>query len=517
MGERVALYLRVSTGVQSLDGQRHELREFAAANGLEVVREVADHGEKRADLYRPGLDELRELAASGAMTEVWAWNYDRYGEYPIPEVFAWEMERKGVVLRAMGDGGEGIGGDIFRAVGGIISRKDQQDRVRKSKMGKREKAREGKIVGGPSVAYGFVKDGDHYIVDEERMPTIRRIFREAAEGEPVHSITRGLERDGITSARGMAWSRVMIRRVVLGGLYAPRTVAELRDLGVAEKVLSGDPGEGLPGLDPERFYGLYWFGEVPVPVPWSGVGPKTAKAARERLGKHRQSSKAAGRIWELSGGVMVCASCGWRMGTTAVNRSNGRSNRYYRCTKCYSEKKCPNNKVWNADKIEPQVWGAVRGAMGNAELLREAKERYLEAERKRLRPPENAEALAGRLEEIVAERERRLKQNARGILPDAECDHIVRGLDEEKAAIAESLVPAANAEEVLRQSERAISDLYDVIAEKGGGKTVEAEPPGERIKTYRKVGLTILAGRDGELSLRWFGDQSVVGSDTPRP
>ncbi len=41
---RAALYLRVSTGEQTVDNQRHELEAIAAARGWRVVATYADEG-----------------------------------------------------------------------------------------------------------------------------------------------------------------------------------------------------------------------------------------------------------------------------------------------------------------------------------------------------------------------------------------------------------------------------------------------------------------------------------------
>ena len=60
---RVALYLRVSTGEQSVENQRRELLETAVRRGWQVVGEFADEGisgAKRRD-KRPAFDRLLKL------------------------------------------------------------------------------------------------------------------------------------------------------------------------------------------------------------------------------------------------------------------------------------------------------------------------------------------------------------------------------------------------------------------------------------------------------------------------
>jgi DNA invertase Pin-like site-specific DNA recombinase len=91
----------------------------------------------------------------GEIAEVWAWSWSRFGESPVPEVLRIELAEHSVILRSMDDGGEGLGGEIMRAVMGVLSRNEQRERVRRSRMGTRSKARQGLVVGnalGPATA-----------------------------------------------------------------------------------------------------------------------------------------------------------------------------------------------------------------------------------------------------------------------------------------------------------------------------------------------------------------------------
>ena len=86
---------------------------------------------------------------------MWAWSWSRFGESPVPEVLRIELAEHSVILRSMDDGGEGLGGEIMRAVMGVLSRNEQRERVRRSRMGKRSRARQGLVVGnasGPATA-----------------------------------------------------------------------------------------------------------------------------------------------------------------------------------------------------------------------------------------------------------------------------------------------------------------------------------------------------------------------------
>jgi len=78
---RVALYLRVSTGEQSVDNQRRELLVAAARRGWSIVGEYVDDGISGAKGRdkRPGFDRLLKAVARHRIDMVAAWSVDRLG------------------------------------------------------------------------------------------------------------------------------------------------------------------------------------------------------------------------------------------------------------------------------------------------------------------------------------------------------------------------------------------------------------------------------------------------------
>jgi DNA invertase Pin-like site-specific DNA recombinase len=79
--KRAAIYLRVSTGEQSVDNQRRELIDAAARHGWNVVAEYADKGvsgSKGRD-RRPAFDRLCKAITRREIDLVAAWSVDRLG------------------------------------------------------------------------------------------------------------------------------------------------------------------------------------------------------------------------------------------------------------------------------------------------------------------------------------------------------------------------------------------------------------------------------------------------------
>jgi DNA invertase Pin-like site-specific DNA recombinase len=80
-GKRVALYLRVSTGDQTIENQRQALTAACEARGWRIVEEFIDNGVSGAKGRdkRPGFDRLLRAATRRQIDVVAAWSVDRLG------------------------------------------------------------------------------------------------------------------------------------------------------------------------------------------------------------------------------------------------------------------------------------------------------------------------------------------------------------------------------------------------------------------------------------------------------
>jgi DNA invertase Pin-like site-specific DNA recombinase len=75
--KRAALYCRVSTIDQHPETQLHDLRQFAAQRGLQIVQEYVDHGFCGARARRPELDRMMEDARRHRFDVLMVWACDR--------------------------------------------------------------------------------------------------------------------------------------------------------------------------------------------------------------------------------------------------------------------------------------------------------------------------------------------------------------------------------------------------------------------------------------------------------
>jgi hypothetical protein len=228
--------------------------------------------------------------------------------------------------------------------------------VERSRRGRLRKAREGKVIAGHRVKYGFkLNDArDGLIVDDANMRNVRRIFRMVGvEGCSMNAVGKTFEREGIpTSDGGKRWDRAFFRIAILDDVYRPHTYEEIKAL-VSPEVAAR--------LDGEQLYGIWWYNRlrvrtrqvsepsengrryrtearftekpkeerIAVPVPYSGIPREVAEAGREAIKDNRRPSSAGRRIWQLSGGILRCAVCGHGGATHSIRAHSG--THYYHC------------------------------------------------------------------------------------------------------------------------------------------------------------------------------------------
>ena len=75
--KRAALYVRVSSLDQHPETQLHDLRQFAAQRGFQIVQEYVDHGFCGARARRPELDRMMEDARRHKFDVLMVWACDR--------------------------------------------------------------------------------------------------------------------------------------------------------------------------------------------------------------------------------------------------------------------------------------------------------------------------------------------------------------------------------------------------------------------------------------------------------
>jgi len=494
---RVALYLRVSTDEQAKSGysiadQRRTLREHAASKDWTVMEEIEDDGYSGASPDRPGIRRVYELAEAMEIDAVVATKRDRFFRSML---YRLEMDRDmkdhGVTLVSLTDTGNMIGDSV------LDSFAEYEHRVirERTASGKLQKARAGKVVGGHERAFGYSwkKDQDGrtvgYEVDEGEMPTVRRILQEAAPGAGIKTITDRLNAERVPTPRGgPMWNRPSVRDLIESNLYKPHTVDDLRESGVSEEVLKN--------LDAGSVYGLYTYKGIPVPIPDAGIPLSIVLEARREVASNVLPSKNGKRFWELSGGILFCSECGRRMQAHTVDTKRGYYV-YYRCQAISSGKsdRCPARRQIRADRVEAEVWDAVRDLVSAQDvLLRRVRESFDAKRRELSRLNVDATKVRRNLSRVEVTRANYQRAFAADAMSLADLKARTAELDSERDVVRDQLKRAGSREAELEKLGRAQSALEQRIQE--GYDDLDSKTPEERREIYKDLNLRVAVGLD---------------------
>jgi site-specific DNA recombinase len=553
---RAILYARVSTDEQARSGyslaqQIEALRQYAANEGYEVLEEVSDPGQSGASLERPGMDRVRDLVAAGGVSVVLAQDRDRFAREPAYHyLLRREFEEHGAKIRALSDrGDESPEGELTDGILDQLAKFERAKTAERTRRGKLKKAREGKIIAGTSVNYGFrlntARDG--YEIDEDKMRVVKRIFYMAGvEGRSLRGILKALAAEGVWTPTGKnVWSTTIIRNFIGDDVYKPHTYKDVAEL-VAPEVLAR--------LDPERCYGIWWFNRrktvttqtsvigrhgkvykrqtkrtprareewIAVPVPEAGISRGWVDAARTAIKDNRRPSANGDRIWQLSRGIFYCGECHYRMSThtTSDPKMGGKSYHYYHCPKRrqYGKKACSDGKYYRAEELESAVWDAVSGILKDPEQLRADLDAMIELERGNMHcnPDKETKLWTDKLAEIDRRRRRYQEMAADDLITFDELRARLLELDRWRITAERELKALQSRKEhldVLEQDRNVLLDNLTNIAP----EALEALAPEERHQFYKMLRLKVITNLDGSLEVNGaFSDGfKLCKSETP--
>jgi hypothetical protein len=369
------------------------------------------------------------------------------------------------------------------------------------------------------------------VVDAEQMQLVKRIFYMVGmEGYSIRWVKQAFERKGLLTPDGKRnWATPFIRGSISDDVYKPHTYQEVEPL-VSTEVATR--------LDPEKRYGIWWYNRervtysqvaengtdgkrhyrrrakhapkprsewIAVPVPDPGIPRAWAGAAREATVQNERTSKNGGRFWELSGGILRCASCGWSMSTTTVKTcgSSGKPNHYYRCQKQLSRVEgCENCKTHRADVVEPRVWEFVSSLLKDPERLHAGLQDDQAGARRTAREPGpgEAKAWAEKLADTNQKRSRFQDMAAEGLIDFDELHAKLIALEETRDTAHRELAALEARREQLAELERD----RDTLIERYAGmvpKALDSLVPEERHRIYMLLKLRVNLSTDRGLEV----------------
>jgi site-specific DNA recombinase len=374
MNKPAAIYARVSSDRQkenhTIASQTAALIEYAEANAYTVPAEwvFQDEGYSGANLVRPGLEALRDLAAEGEIRAALVYSPDRLSrKYAYQVLLAEELSRCGVDLVFLkAPAGTSPEDQLLVQFQGMIAEYERAQIVERSRRGKRHKAREGlvNVLSGAPYGYRYMRKTDnsaaYYEVIESEAAVVRMVFETyTQQGLSINAIARLLnERQIPTRTAVTRWERSTVWGLLRNPAYQGTACYGKTELRPRQRITRPlRQRQGLPSRNSANHERprADWI-EVPVPAL---VSEQTFALAQEQLEKNKRHSPRRTIEPTLLQGILVCQQCGYGLYRTST-RTSKRQLHYYRCigSDGYRRLKGPvcTNRPIRQDILDEYVW-----------------------------------------------------------------------------------------------------------------------------------------------------------------
>ncbi len=232
--KRVAIYARVSSEKQDVDlsisAQLKALREYAARNGYQVVREFVDEAESGRSIDRPAFKQMIGVAKQRhpPFEAILVWKLSRFARSREDSiVFKALLRKHGVQVVSITEPlTDTPTGKLLEAIIESLDEFYSANLGQEVLRGMRESASRGFYVAAYA-PFGYqrvkVRDGNKerpkLQVHPHQAPLVARIFREFLAGAGLKDLARSLNNDGILTPRGKRWGKTTVHKILTNEAY----------------------------------------------------------------------------------------------------------------------------------------------------------------------------------------------------------------------------------------------------------------------------------------------------------
>jgi site-specific DNA recombinase len=315
-----------------------------------------------ATLKRPGLDQIRDMAANQEVQAVIVAEQDRLSRsLAHTMLLVEEFERQRVELLFVREPQDDTPeGRMLFQMKGMFKEYERAKIAERSRRGKERRAKEGKVLGAGVSPFGYryvLGEGRYELVESEAVWVPQMFDWVASQGCSLYEVARRLNDLGIPTKQGAPnWSAVAVRGVLKNTMYAgvwywrkTRSVAPKKHrLSDGIRKTKGEQTSRVQRDSSE------WVAISLPPL----VTQDVYEAVQRQLTRNRAESSRNSKHCYVLRGVVTCHKCGSRLRGHAT-----RGWRYYECTARHSGGNGPLRtaqcRPYNADKLEEMVWDAI--------------------------------------------------------------------------------------------------------------------------------------------------------------
>lgn len=394
-----AIYARVSSDQQkeekTIASQTAALIEFARQENYQVPDEwvFEDEGYSGANLIRPGLERIRDLAAEGQIQSVLALSPDRLSrKYAYQVLLTEELARHGVEVVFIKAPHSGTPEDqLLIQFQGMIAEYERAQILERSRRGKRHRAKQGEVsvLSGAPYGYRYIRKTDesaaYYEIIESEADVVRKIFHwYTVDGLSIAAITRQLTELGFpTRKQKPRWERSVIWAILRNPAYPGRACFGKTEVAARQRITRP---LRLRGSLPKRNSAHHerpraeWI-EIPVPAL---VTEETFALAQEKLVYNKQQALRRTLEPSILQGLVHCRQCSYGLYRNST-RTSARKIYYYRCTGSdayrHGGKAICDEKPIRQDLLDQLVWDEILRLLEDPTLIQNELNRRLEAAR----------------------------------------------------------------------------------------------------------------------------------------
>ena len=394
-----AIYARVSSDQQkeekTIASQTAELIKFARQENYQVPDEwiFEDEGYSGANLIRPGLERIRDLAAEGQIQAVLALSPDRLSrKYAYQGLLTEELARQGVEMVFIKTPHSGTPEDqLLIQFQGMIAEYERAQILERSRRGKRHRAKQGEVsvLSGAPYGYRYIRKTDdaaaYYEVIAAEADVVRKIFNlYTVEGLSIGAITRQLNELGVpTRKQKPRWERSVIWAILRNPAYQGRACFGKTAITARQRI--NRPLRLRGGLSTRNSANQErpqseWI-EIPVPAL---VSEETFALAQEKLAYNKQHGPRRTIEPSILQGLVHCRQCSYALYRNS-SRTSARKIYYYRCTGSdayrHGGKALCDEKPIRQDLLDQLVWDEILRLLEDPALIQSELNRRLEAAR----------------------------------------------------------------------------------------------------------------------------------------
>ena len=286
-------------------------------------------------------------------------------------------------------------GEVLITIMASLAQQESESLSKNTKMGIQYRFQQGKVMVNTRNFLGYDKDENgHLIINPAEAEVVKRIFREYLEGASCMKIARGLERDGIRTARdNPRWHDSTVRKILENEKYMGDALLQKT---YTIDFLNKKRGRNN-GTLPQYYIEDDHEAIIPKDI-FMRVQEEMARRSSERDMNGRRQGFSANHAFSH---IVTCECCGEHFRRLHWN-NRGKKTIVWRCKTRLEDKTRCSARTVSEDTLQEAFVEAINEMLGNSdEYLKKLKSNLKTAIS--LANPQSVEALADRMRQLQQE------------------------------------------------------------------------------------------------------------------